>query len=101
MPYKVILLCGFICVPFILFGLFVCFQILDLLGFAEKPLEGSDCFFGCLLRRVMERLMFIMVRTPIDAEIPADDVSEGDTLRLDMILVEEPFAIVLDSKCLV
>lgn len=32
-----------------------------LLSFTKKPLEGSDCFFRCLLWRVMEGLVLIMV----------------------------------------
>ena len=98
MANKVIFLGGF--VGFLLFGffLFVCFQILDLLRFPKEALKRSDGFRVLLPRRVMERLMLIMVRPSVNAEVPADNIPEGDILGFDPVCLKQEFTVFVNLK---
>ena len=98
MPDKVVFLGGF--VGFFLFGLFllVCFQILDLLCLPEEALQGSDRLRVLFSRCVMKRLVLIMIRPSINAEVPADNIPKADVLGLYPVFVKQELAVFIYLK---
>lgn len=87
-------------VGFFLISLFllVCFQILDLLCFPEEPLQGSDGLRVLFSWRVMKRLVLIMIRLSINAEVPADNIPKADVLGFYPVFVKQELAVFIYLK---